>query len=262
MPYCIAVWHQKGGVAKTTTALSLSACFAESRHPTLVVDLDPQANLTGGLGLDPGQMPASAVDVLLGNSPLAETARATGIEQLTLVPSNPDMMTLPRWLHLRERYEPLLRDNLARADMSGYEFVVLDCPPMVGPLTITALTAANLVLIPTQCEYFSVQALSTGLDLVRLVRSRTNPRLAYRLLVTMFDGRGLLHGRVLAQLQSAFPDALLTTMIGVDVKLRDSQLAGRPITLHAPHSRGAQQYRQLAEELLTYAQPRSIQEAA
>lgn len=261
MPYVIAIWHQKGGVAKTTTAISLGACLVERAQPTLLLDLDPQGNLTSGLGLDPEQMGASIADVLLGNDLISKAACETSLPGLDLVPSNPDMVTLPRWLHLREKYEPLLRDSLARPDVAAYRYVVMDCPPLLGPLTVAALTAADLVLIPTQCEYFSVQVLANSLDLVQMVRGRTNPRLAYRILVTMFDGRGLLHTRVLSQLQSVFPDALLQTMIGVDAKVRESQLAGRPITVHANSSRAALQYRQLAEELLSYVQ-RPVQEAA
>jgi chromosome partitioning protein len=261
MPYVIAIWHQKGGVAKTTTALSLGACLVERGRRTLLIDLDPQGNLTSGLGFDPAQLRGSAADVLLGNDTLASVSRETSLPGLDLVPSNPDMVTLPRWLHLREHYEPILRDGLARPEVAHYALAVMDCPPLVGPLTIAALTAADLVVIPTQCEYFSVQVLRDSLELVNLVRARTNPRLAYRLLVTMFDGRGHLHGRVLAQLQQHFSPALLQTVIGVDSKLRESQLVGRPITLHAGSSRGAQQYRGLAEELLTYVQ-RPVLEAA
>ena len=261
MPYVIAIWHQKGGVAKTTTALSVGAGLAERGQSALLLDLDPQGNLTSGLGLDPEQMRASAADILLGNELLSQVACETSVPGLDLVPSNPDMVTLPRWLHLREKYEPLLRDSLARPEVAHYQYVLMDCPPLLGPLTIAALTAADLALIPTQCEYFSVQVLANSLDLVQMVRARTNPRLAYRILVTMFDGRGLLHGRVLAQLQNVFPDALFQTPIGVDAKVRESQLAGRPITVHAHSSRAAQQYRQLVEELVSYAQ-RPVQAAA
>lgn len=254
MPYVIALWHQKGGVAKTTTALSLGASLAERGQATLLIDLDPQGNLTSGVGVDPAQVRGSAADVLLGNETLTAVSRETAWPGLDLVPSNPDMVTLPRWLHLREKYEPLLRAGLAWPEVARYRFVVLDCPPLVGPLTITALTATDLALLPTQCEYFSVQALHNSLELIRLVRGRTNPGLAYRILVTMFDGRGHLHARVLAQLQQHFAPALLQTAIGVDAKVRESQLAGRPLTVHAHSSRAAQQYRQLAEELLTYVQ--------
>lgn len=261
MPYTIALWHQKGGVAKTTTALALGACFAEKQRRTLMMDLDPQANLTTGLGLNPAEMRRSAADLLLGNDQVSAICREGALPGLDLIPSNPDMVTVTRWLHLREGYEPLLRESLARPDASAYELVVIDCPPTLGPLTITALTAADLAIVPTQCEYFSVQALANSLKLVQMVRARTNPQLAYRVLVTMYDLRGNLHSRVLAQLQHHFSHALFQTMIGVDSKLRESQLIGKPITLHAPHSRGTQQYRQLAEELLSYVHRPVLQAA-
>ncbi len=262
MPYVIAVWHQKGGVAKTTTALSLGACLVEQYHETLLIDLDPQANLTSGLGVDPAQMRRSAADVLLGNETLLRLSRETGLPGLDLVPSNADMVTVSRFLHLRQSYETALRHSLAGQDLAHYEFVVMDCPPLVGPLTITALTAAQLVLVPTQCEYFSMQALRHSLDLVNVVRAKTNPALAYRLLVTMFDQRGQLHRRALTQLQQHFTPALLQTIIGVDSKLRESQLVGKPITLYAGNSRGAQQYRRLAEELYSHVQQRPVFQTA
>jgi len=261
MPEIIALWHQKGGVAKTTTALALAACLVEKEHPTLLLDLDPQGNLTTGLGLDPAQARRSPADLLLGNDSLASVTRETPWPGLDVVPSNPDMVTVSRWLHVREGYEPVLRQALAQPDAAAYDFVFLDCPPMLGPITIAALTAANLVIVPTQCEYFSVQTLGSSLKLVQMVRARTNPGLAYRVLVTLFDLRGALHSRVFAQLRQHFAPAMFQTVIGVDSKLRESQLVGTPITLHAPHSRGAQQYRQLAEEICAYVQ-RSVLQAA
>jgi len=254
MPYVIAIWHQKGGVAKTTTALSLGACFVEQYHETMLIDLDLQANLTVALGIDPAKIRHSAADVLLGNGTLLRISRETVIPGLDLVASNADMLTVSRHLHLRGGYEYTLREALSRPDMAHYEYVVLDCPPSVGPLTITALTAADLVVIPTQCEYFSMQALRYSLELVGMVRAKTNSSLSYRVLITMFDGRGSLHTRSLAQLQQHLASALFQTVIGVDSKLRESQLAAMPITVYSHNSRVTQQYRQLAEELQTHVQ--------
>jgi chromosome partitioning protein len=254
MPYVIALWHQKGGVAKTTTATSLAACLVEKHHETLVVDLDVQANLTAGLGADPSKVRYSVADVLMGNASLLSISRETSLPGLDLVGANPSLLTVARYLHVRENYEYLLRETFAQPALAHYDFIVLDCPPQVGPVTITALTAANLVIAPTQCEYFSVQALRQTLDLVELVRHKTNPALAYRILVTMFDLRGTLHRRLLDQLRTHFAGALLNTIVGFDSKLRESQLAGTPITLHSPASRSVNHYRQLAEEMLAYVQ--------
>ena len=206
-------------------------------------------------------MHRSAADVLLGNETLLRVSRETGVPGLDLAPANADMVTVAQCFYLRSPYEYILRDSLARPDMAHYEVVVIDCPPTLGPITINALTAADLVIIPTQCEYFSMQALDSVFRLINLVRVKTNPRLTYRLLATMFDGRGNLHGRVFAHLQQHFGGAVLQTVIGFDSKLRESQLLGQPITAHARQSRGAQHYRQLAEELLTYVRRQVFQTA-
>ncbi len=256
MPYVIAICHQKGGVAKTTTALSLGACFVEQHHQTLLIDLDPQANLTTAAGLQPATMRHSAADALLGNDTLLRISRETKLPGLDVVPSNPDMLVVSKALYLRSQFEYLLRDNIASKELAFYDFVVIDCPPSLGPITISALTASNLVVIPTQCEYFSVQALEGIFQMIRLVRAKTNPQLIYRMLVTMFDQRGRLHSRVLAHMQQRFPDSMLQTIIGIDSKLRESQLIGQPITVYAPHSRGTQHYRQLTQEILQYVQQR------
>jgi len=261
MPYVIALCHQKGGVAKTTTTLALGACLVEQQCDTLLIDLDPQANLTTGLGLNPADLHRSAADVLLGNETLLRVSRETGVPGLDLVPSNADMVTVSQYLYLRSPYEYILRDSLARPDAAHYEVVLVDCPPTLGPITINALTAADMVIIPTQCEYFSMQALDSVFKLINLVRVKTNSHLAYRLLVTMFDQRGNLHSRMLAHLQQHFGDSLLQTVIGFDSKLRESQLVGQPVTRHARQSRGTQHYRQLAEELLTYVRRQVFQAA-
>ena len=252
MSYVIAICHQKGGVAKTTTALALGACLVEQHAETLLIDLDPQANLTAGMGLNPADLNRSVAEVLLGNETLLRVSRETNVPGLDIVPANADMVTVSQHLQLRTPYEFVLREALARPDVAHYEVVLIDCPPTLGPVTIAALTAADMAIVPTQCEYFSMQALDSVIKLISLVRAKTNPRLSYRLLVTMFDGRGTFHSRVLAYLQQHFGAALLGSVIGFDTKLRESQLVGQPITVHARQSRGAQHYRQLAEEVLTY----------
>lgn len=253
-PYVIALCHQKGGVAKTTTSLALAACFAEHDLDTMLIDLDPQGNSTGAMGLNPLAMFHSAADVLLGNGNLVGLSRETGITRLDIIPANADMLTVDRCLHLRSDFEYVLRDQLQRPGMAHYRVVILDCPPALGSLAITALTASDMVIIPTQCEYFSMQAIKNTLTLVETVRAKTNPGLTPRLLVTMFDGRIGLHYSSLEQLRKHFPRAVLKTIIGVDSKLRESQLMQRPITQYATHSRAAQHYRQLTEELLKYVQ--------
>lgn len=261
MTYTIAICHQKGGVAKTTTAIALGACFAERGLNTLLIDLDPQASMTSGLGISPSEVKRSSADILLGLEPLNSAIRETSFPHLSLVPSNADMIMASQVLQSLSRYEHKFRDSLALPDAAQFDMVIFDCPPSLGPVTITALTAADLVIIPTQCEYFSMQALHSTFELVRAVRSKTNPALKYRVLVTMFDLRGRLHTQALAYIQQHFASAMLQTIIGFDSKLRESQVAARPITAYAQHSRGALQYRQLAEELSVYAQGPVLQTA-
>lgn len=251
-PYVIAVCHQKGGVAKTTTVSSLGAALAEQKHRTLLIDLDPSGNLTHGLGFSPSRVARSAADILLGNERLETIRQATPVRGLDLIPSNGEMVTVARFLNLRPKYEHLLRDCLSQpAGRSGlaYDFVLIDCPPALGALTVTALSAAHMALIPTQCEYYSIQALDGIFKTIASVRANFNPQIYYRLLVTMYDRRGLLHTRVLSMLRERFGDVLFEQMIGFDSKLRESQLVGLPVTAHAPRTRAALQYRLLAGEL-------------
>jgi chromosome partitioning protein len=257
MPYVIAICHQKGGVGKTTTVLALGACFVERGVRTLMVDLDPQANLTFNSGLEPDKVPFSVAEVLTGEVAPVQAVMESNLPGLDIIPSNASMLDIGRRLYQMPDYEFLLRRALQERALKDYAVVWLDCPPSVGPLTINALTAADLLIVPTQCEYYSIQALTDLLELVSVIRDRTNPPLAYRLLVTMFDGRGKFHANMLEQLREFFREGLLSTVIGFDTKLREAQAAGLPITIHAPQSRGASQYRQLAEELFPYVSKKS-----
>jgi chromosome partitioning protein len=253
-PSIMAVCHQKGGVGKTTTVLSLGACFAERGIRTLVIDLDPQANLTNNLIPEPHPSPFSISEVLAGEASPIRAAMESGVPGLDLLPSNASMLDLGRRLYQLPDYEFLLDRVLQEHGLAEYALILIDCPPSIGPLTTNALTAADLLILPTQCEYYSIQALKDMLELVSTTRGRSNPRLTYRILVTMFDGRGKFHAIMLDQLRECFGDGLLNTVIGFDTKLREAQAAGLPITAHAPHSRGAGQYRLLAEELLPYVE--------
>jgi chromosome partitioning protein len=257
MPYVIAICHQKGGVGKTTTALALGACFVERGVRTLMVDLDPQANLTFNSGLEPDKVPFSIAEVLTGEVAPAQAVMESNLPGLDIIPSNDSMLDIGRRLYQMPDYEFLLRTALKQGALKDYTVVWLDCPPSVGPLNISALTAADLLIVPTQCEYYSIQALTDMFELVNVIRDRTNRPLAYRLLVTMYDGRGKFHAKMLEQLREYFHEGLLSTTIGFDTKLREAQAVGLPITIHAPQSRGASQYRQLAEELYPYVSKKS-----
>jgi chromosome partitioning protein len=246
----IAVSNQKGGVAKTTTTVSLAAALVERGLEVLAIDLDPQANLSLSLGVKTHALRRGVADVLLGNLSAVSVSRETSIAGLDVLPANTDMHLVEKFLTVRQNYEYSLRTALEQA--GTYDAIICDCPPSVGAIPYTAMTAADLLVIPTQCEYFSTQGLAEVLELVTRVRERSNPHLSYRLLITMFDRRNRVQRTVMDQLKSAFTGAVLETMIEIDTKLRESQVFGQPITSYAPKSRAAAQYRALAEELSVY----------
>jgi chromosome partitioning protein len=261
-PYVIAVCHQKGGVAKTTTVSVLATIFAMQGHPTLAVDLDPTGNLTASFGLNAARARRSIADILLGNIPLSGVCTSTQLECLDVIPSNGELSIASRFLPRRPNYEYLLRTSLLQSGPAGYRFILLDCPPSVAALTTTALTAANLAIIPIQCEFYSLQALDAMFKTIQQVRASTNPGLCYRLLVVMYDQRGSLHMRVLELLRGRYAHILFNTVIGFDSKLRESQLAGIPVPLFSPRSRAAQQYQTLAKELYAYVENQTLPESA
>ena len=252
MTLVVAIANEKGGVGKTTTALSLGAALAELRQQVLLIDLDPQANLTLGVGLRPGQAPASIADVLLGDAGLSEILLPTQVAGLSIAPASDDLLQAERFLPVRQDFELILRDALSACP--GYDSVVVDCPPALGPLTRSALGAADLLVIPTQCEFFSAFALRQVINLVRSVRERVNPSLRYRLLLTMVDLRNTMHRSLAEEIRLAFGAAVFRSAIEVDARLRESPAFGKPITEYAPASRGAQQYRELALELTEHVQ--------
>jgi chromosome partitioning protein len=258
--YTISITNEKGGVAKTTTTLALGGALVEAGYEVLLVDLDTQANLTLGLGFIPGKMRRTIADVLMNAATLVSASRETEIPGLDLVPSNADMGMAERFLPVRQNFEELLKGALAITNK--YDFVLLDCPPSLGAVTINALKAANLVIAPTQPEYFSVYGLRSVMAAIRKVRSQGNPDLAYYILITMMDRRNRIHRTLRDQLQNTFGDGLLSTVIEVDTKLRESSVAGKPIMYHSPHSRSAGQYRALAQELIRHVEARSTEEAA
>ena len=252
MTMVVAIANEKGGVGKTTTALSLGAALAELRQQVLLIDLDPQANLTLGVGLRPGQAPASIADVLLGDAALSDILLPTQVAGLSIAPASDDLLQAERFLPVRQDFELILRDALSVS--AHYDSVVVDCPPALGPLTRSALGAADLLVIPTQCEFFSAFALRQVINLVRSVRERVNPSLRYRLLLTMVDLRNAMHRSLAEEIRLAFGAAVFRSAIEVDARLRESPAFGKPITEYAPASRGAQQYRQLALELTEHVQ--------
>jgi len=292
--HIIAVANEKGGVAKTTTVISLGGALVDAGHEVLLVDLDSQANMTLGLGMAPAKQRRSIADVLLSSASILSVSRETGIPGLDLVPSSTGMGLAERFLPVRNDYEFLLKNALEV--LTTYDYVLLDCPPSLGAVTLNALTAADRVITPTQPEYFSAYGLRSVMALIRKVRGLsapnldtqkpsetaaepstevenspatgnpapnpshphgTNPNLIYNILITMMDRRNRIHRTLSEQLRTTFGDGLLTTVIEVDTKLRESTVAGQPITHYYPKSRSADQYRALAEEIIQYAQEKT-----
>lgn len=246
----MAVGNQKGGVAKTTSCLSLGACLVELGKSVLLVDLDPQANLTMSLGIDPLSLRRTVSDAILHNASIVSVSRESGIPGLDILPSNLQLAALDKALYRCKSYESYFKQAAVELDTGLYDYVLLDCCPSFGPLTMNALTVADMLIIPTQAEYYAVRSLQHVFELIKLVRQRTNPALRYRVLITMFDRRNGICVRIREQMKNAFSDLLFDTVIEVDTKLRESPVVGKPITLYASGSRGAQQYRALAQELV------------
>lgn len=254
MSYVIAISNEKGGVAKTTTALSLGAVLSEIGQRVLLIDLDPQANLSLALGFDPGKTEHSSAELLLDSNALAEARVNTNFPGLDLVPANIGLEQTEQTLPVYLNYTTRLRDALETTQHLAYDIILIDCAPSLGAITTNALTAADLLIIPTQAEYFSAYALRDMMSIVRQVRSEDNPGLAYRILITLLDQRNRAHRDIRDQLERTFGEGLFKTLIEIDTKLRESPILGLPITQYKPNSRGAQQYRSLAEELIRYVQ--------
>jgi len=249
MTAVVAVANHKGGVAKTTTCLSLGGALAEGGLQVLLVDLDPQAHLTLSLGIRPEELRHTVADALLEQQSLVAVSRETPVAGLDLVPANGELVVLDKALYGRPGYEYRLREALRRMSVA-YDFVLMDCPPSFGTLTLNALTAADMLIIPVQCEYYAWRSLRPMLELVTVVREKTNPALRYRLLVTMYDTRSRIHRLILEQIRRFFPQATFRTMVQVDTRLRESPAYGLPVTQYAPRTRAAEQYRAVAQEMM------------
>jgi len=261
MTYTIAVSNEKGGVAKTTTTLSLGAALAELNHRVLLIDLDPQSNLSLALGLETGEAEVTTANILIENAAIKTAIRKSDVANLDLVPSNLRIENAEQHLPMRSHYLTTLRNGIKAVPLP-YDYILLDCPPALGAITLNALSAADLLIIPTQAEYFSAYALRNMMGSIRRVRQEGNPNLAYRILVTLLDRRNRTHRNIFEQLQATFGQGVFTTVIEIDTKLRESPIAGMPITQYKPTSRGSQQYRVLAQELIEYAKEEANRQKA
>jgi chromosome partitioning protein len=258
MAKVIAVSNQKGGVGKTTTCFSLGASLVELGYRVLVIDLDPQANLTLAAGLDYDELDKTLVDSLDGgadgvgsNLPGEDkTVKpiATSLENLDILPSDPRLARVERDLYERPDYETHLAEVI-RPMLSLYDYIIFDCPPTLSSLTLVALYAADEVLIPVQCEYYAAKGLDLLLTIIATMEKRRDKTIPWHLVVTLYDPRNKIHRTVYEQLKYNFSEHLLETFIRMDTKLRECPIVGEPITVYAPKTRASKQYRQLAQEV-------------
>jgi chromosome partitioning protein len=243
-----ALANQKGGVGKTTTTVNVAACIAEAGYETLLVDIDPQANATVGLGLPKDARP-SIYDVLSGDAQAAEAIVPSAIERLSVLPAHPDLAGANVELPRQPGSEGRLRDALAPV-RDRYAYVLLDCPPSLGPLTVNALVAADRVIVPVQTEYFALEGLAGLLDTLALIQRELNPRLTVAgMLLTMHDGRTRLARDVEREVREHFPELVFDTVIPRNVRIGEAPSYGVPVIHHDPHCPGSDAYFELAKEV-------------
>jgi len=249
----IAVANQKGGVGKTTTAINMSASLAAAEKRVLLVDVDPQGNSTSGVGIDRSALSGSVYELFTGEASLSEIVLPTQMPYLFVAPSKVDLFGAEIELVAREGRETVLKDALESVS-DDYDYIVLDCPPALGLLTLNALTAARSVLVPVQCEYYALEGLSQLLNTLELVKASLNPSLEIEgILLTMHDTRNNLSRQVEDEIRKHFGDKVYHTIIPRNVSLSEAPSFGKPILMYDIRSKGAQSYLGLAQEVISHA---------
>jgi chromosome partitioning protein len=250
MGRCIVVANQKGGVGKTTTAINLSAILAENEKKVLIIDIDPQANATSGLGFDKNNLKLNIYDCIINKVEPTEVIIETKFKNLYILPSNVNLVGAQVEMINMPKREFLLKEIVSKIK-DNFDFIFIDTPPSLGILTLNGLVAADSVLIPIQCEYYAMEGLSQLLNTIKIVRQRLNPYLKIEgILFTMYDSRTNLSGQVVADVSKYLKDKIFKTIIPRNVKLSEAPSFGIPINKYQPDSIGAISYKELSKEIL------------
>lgn len=248
----IAIANQKGGVGKTTTATNLAACLAEANKKVLLVDIDPQGNATSGVGIDKEELEKTAYEMFIGECKLSECLTDSIVDNLNVVPSNGNLAGAEIDLIGIESREYILKECIAPIK-DLYEFIIIDCPPSLNILTVNAMTAADSVIVPIQCEYYALEGLSQLIHTINLIQDRLNPELEIEGVVfTMYDARTNLSLQVVENVKNNLEQNIYKTIIPRNVRLAEAPSHGLPIHMYDSKSAGAEAYRQLAEEVMSY----------
>ena len=250
MGVIIAVVNQKGGVGKTTTAINLGTALAESGKMVLLVDTDPQGNATSGVGVDVEKLNGFLYDLYTRDKAILDVLYPTSIKNLHLLPASPNLSGIEIEMLNEEGRETRLKNILAGVQ-DAYEFILIDCPPSLGLLTVNALVAASRVLVPVQCEYYALEGLSRLMQTLELVKKEINPKLDVEgIVLTMHDSRTKLSHEVVKETRRFFGDKVYNTLISRDVRVSEAPSYGQPISVYARKSKGAEAYNKLAKELI------------